>query len=118
MKIQEFEAILARLNEQGIPPYAVNHKECHPALLYAYAQSQKLGNELIDLSECIWEYDIAPIVGTLWRLGVETFTISVRQGNLIDILALFKEAGAELQGITQVNNYAGEKTPALLMKIM
>ena len=118
MKIQKLEDILAKLSEEGTPYYWVKKEICNGTLLNAYVQSRERENERVDFSEGIWDYDVEPIVAILSESGISEFTISVRQGNLIDVLALFKEAGAEIQGITQVNNYAKEKTSALLMKIM
>lgn len=71
-------------------------------LYWAYRNSQEAGNELIDFNECIWDYDIEPIVTALKEFGITEFTISSAFSSLIETLAEFEKAGCHMAGLTEV----------------
>ena len=72
-------------------------------ILNAYENSKKTGNARLDFNDVIWDEDIKAIADTLRKSGIKEFTISIRQGNLIDILAAFQELGVFIKGVVQVN---------------
>lgn len=91
-------------------------------LFWAYRNSQRVGNELIDFSDSIWEADIEPAVTLLRNEGIKEFTISSTLSSLITILAAFEKYGCTMNGLTEVKaNYTdfitGEKKiiPAIRM---
>lgn len=72
-------------------------------LFWAYRNSQRVGNELIDFSDAIWEADIEPTVTLLRNEGIREFTISSSFSSLITILAAFEKHGCTMNGLTEVN---------------
>ena len=72
-------------------------------ILNACENSKKAGNARLDFNDVIWDEDIKAIADTLRKAEIREFTISVRQGNLIDILAAFQELGVFVKGMVQVN---------------
>ncbi len=75
----------------------------NPTLFWAYRNSQRANNELIDFSETIWEEDIAPTVTFLRNEGITEFTISSTFSSLIATLAAFEKHGCTMNGLTEVN---------------
>ena len=87
---------------------------------YAYEQTQKAGNERLNFDDVIWDKDIPEITKIGRMLGLREFTISVRQSNLIDVLAAFQELGVFIDGTVQITKHwdTSRKTTAILMKIL
>ena len=87
---------------------------------YAYEHTQKAGNERLNFDDVIWDKDIPEIAKIVKMLGLREFTISVRQGNLIDVLATFQELGVFMGGTVQVTEHwdTRRKTSAILMKTL
>ena len=73
--IEEYEAILARLTENGKDYWEVSSKEANRTMFYAYSIMKETGNIRLDFNEVIWDYDIQPIADTFRRNGVKEFTI-------------------------------------------
>ncbi len=71
-------------------------------LYWAYKNSKEAGNQLIDFNECIWEYDIEPIVTALKKFKITEFTISSTFSSLIETLAAFEKFGCHMAGLTEV----------------
>lgn len=93
-------------------------------LFWAYRGSKEAGNEQIDFSDVIWDYDIEAIVGTLRSEGITTFTISSSFSSLVETLAAFEKAGAFMAGLAKVKaRYTDWRTgeaqiiPAIQMEI-
>ena len=101
--IKEFEEILARLTENNQPYWEVNNEDANPTMFKAYCISKEAGQSMLDFNEAIWDEDIKPIADKLRMSGIREFTISVRQGNLTDVLAAFQELGIFVKGIVNVN---------------
>ena len=116
MKIEVFENAIANqvkdLRAEGINPTA----------FWAYRDSVRSENDLIDFHDVIWEEDIVAIADTLKENGIDEFTISCNFSGLIRSLVEFEKVGYRMAGTTEVNatykDYAtGEfaKIPALKM---
>ena len=116
MRIESFENAISNqikdLRAEGINPTA----------FWAYRDSNRSENDLIDFHDVIWEEDIVAIADTLKENGIEEFTISCNFSGLIHTLVEFEKAGFHMVGTTEVNatyrDYAtGEfaKIPALKM---
>ena len=93
-------------------------------LFWAYRNSKESGNDLIDFSEVIWDYDIAEIAQTLKENNITEFTISSTFSSLIETLAAFEEHGISMAGLTKVRaRYTDWKTgehaliPAIKMTV-
>jgi len=83
----------------------------NPTAFWAYRKSRRVGNELIDFNEVIWDTDIDAIVETLTVNGITEFTISSNFSGLIATLAAFDKHGFRVAGVTEVNaDYTDWKT--------
>ena len=71
-------------------------------ILKAYEANKAAGNARLDFNDVIWDEDIKAIADTMRKSGIKEFTISVHQGNLIDILTAFQELGVFIGGMVQV----------------
>ena len=112
------------LFERAIEEKAASLKEygINGTLFWAYRKSIEAGNDKIDFSEVIWDYDIEEIANSLKENGICEFTISSTFSSLISTLAEFEKHGFQMAGLTEVNaNYTdwqtGEraKIPAIRM---
>lgn len=94
----------------------------NPTAFWAYRNSCRCENDLIDFNEVIWDEDIEAIAETLHKNGITEFTISSTFSGLIATLAAFDKQGFKMAGITEVNaNYTDwmtnerAKVPAIRM---
>lgn len=80
-------------------------------MFWAYRNSKECGNELIDLSEVIWDNDVEEIVKTCKDNDIKEFTISNTMSGLIEVLAMFEKVGCKMNGLTEVKaNYKDWQT--------
>ena len=82
-------------------------------------------NERPDISEAIWPKDIPNMVKNLKDNGVSEFTISNGTCGIAELLAIFENNGAFLQGLTRIktgwqnfDTNEDETKPVFLMKII
>ena len=115
-KIAAFENAISN-QVQDIRAEGIN-----PTAFWAYRNSCRCGNDLIDFNEVIWDEDIEAIAATLDTNGITEFTISSNFSGLIRTLVAFEKVGFKMVGTTQVNaNYTDWQTnkrariPAILM---
>ena len=78
-----------------------------------------------DISDALWAKDIPEMVKGIKAEGITEFTVSDGRCGIAEILAVFEENGAKLQGLTYIDSglcdwETGEPKmkPAFLMKIM
>lgn len=102
----------------------LNEQHINGTLYWAYQNSKEAGNDLIDFSEVIWDYDIDPIIEACKAYGITAFTISSTFSSLITTLAEFEKRSCHMEGLTQVKaRYSDWKTgehasiPAIKMTI-
>ena len=100
--ITEYEDIMARLQGEGKPYWAVKDDEANYTMLKAYFTSKQDGKELLDFNDIIWDKDIKAIADAVRRFGIREFTISVQASAIIDILTAFQDLGIRLEGMTKV----------------
>ncbi|MBQ7594182.1 MAG: hypothetical protein IJU48_07500 [Synergistaceae bacterium] len=110
--IEEFESIIkdrSKGNTAGI----------NSTMFSAYCRSKEKGKERLDFDDIIFDSDIEPIAESARRFGLKEFTISVRQGNLTDILAAFQELGIFIKGTIQIKSRYTEHNviSAILMEL-
>lgn len=87
---------------------------------------ERRGNRgLLDISGSFWPKEIPAMIAEIKAEGISEFTISDSRCGITEILAVFEDNGAKLQGLTYIdcgrlNGKTGEPemTPAFLMKIM
>ena len=96
-KIELFERAIAERAER-LQDYGINS-----TAFWAYRKSIDAGNDLIDFSDVIWDYDIEAIAQTFADSGITEFTISSRFSDLIPTLAAFDKLGFKMAGMTEVN---------------
>ena len=83
----------------------------NPTAFWAYRNSCRCENDLIDFNEVIWDEDIEAIAKTLDANGITEFTISCNFSGLIRTLVAFEKVGFKMAGTTQVNaNYTDIRT--------
>ena len=75
----------------------------NPTAYWAYRNSCRCGNDLIDFNEVIWDEDIPAIAETFSQNDITEFTISCNFSGLIRILVAFEKAGFKMNGTCQVN---------------
>ena len=96
-KIELFERAIAEqagsLNDYGI----------NGTMFWAYRESIKAGNDLIDFNEVIWDEDIDAIAECMQENGISEFTISSTFSGLIPTLAAFEKHGFKMTGVIEVN---------------
>ena len=78
--------------------------DVNPTFGAAYFYSQDAGNDLINFSEVIWDYDIDEIIENCKRFGITEFTISSTFSSLILTIAEFEKRGWKLQGLVEINS--------------
>ena len=83
----------------------------------AYENSKRAGNARLDFNDIIWDADIKPIADTLRKSGIKEFTISVHQGNLVDVLTAFQGLGIFIHGMVQVKTRYHDIVSAILMQV-
>ena len=71
-----------------------------PTVFWAYRTSKKVGNDLIDLHDVIWDNDVAGIVESCKKNGIREFTISCTFSGLIAVLANLEALGFKIGGLT------------------
>ena len=110
-QINEFDEVISGSR-------AFNESVDNQTILRAYEHTQEAGNERLNFDDVIWDRDIPEIAKMVKMLGLREFTISARQGNLIDVLAAFQELGVFMDGVVQVAQRwdTRQKTSAILMK--
>lgn len=111
---EEAKATGANFKDSGI----------NSTMYWAYERSNEAGNDTIDFSEVIWDYDIEPIVKACRAYGIDHITISSTFSGLITTLAEFEKHGCKMDGLTKVKTsytdwQTGEKQilPAILVRI-
>lgn len=71
-------------------------------LFWAYRNSIESGNENLNFSENIWDYEVKEIADCLKENEIDEFTISSTFSSLITILVAFEEQGYKMAGLTTV----------------
>lgn len=116
-KIELFEKAITE-QAGSLKEYGING-----TLFWAYRNSIEAGNDKIDFSEVIWDYEIEEIATFLKENEIHEFTISSTFSSLIATLAEFEKCGFKMNGLTEVKaRYTDFKTgekaniPAIIMK--
>ena len=113
LEIREFEELLNGSRD-------FDEASDNRTMLWAYENTRAEDNARLDFNDVIWDADIKPISRKLRMLGIKEFTISVRQGNLTDILAAFQELGIFIKGTIQIKSRYTEHNviSAILMELV
>ena len=68
-----------------------------------YRDAQKRGNELIDLSDVVWDNQVEPLIASFREYGIERFTFSSGWSSAVETAWLFTELGCKLEGLVEIN---------------
>lgn len=77
-----------------------------------YEISRDNGNELLDISEVVWEKDAENFISCMREVGIRQFTFSSTWSSTVETAWLFKQNGCELEGLVEINgskNFFEEK---------
>ena len=125
VKIEKYEGILENLNKSGKKWWEFDRNEVNPVIFGSYCDSKSHDREVLDISGSFWANDIPAMVEAMKTEGVAEFTISDGRCNIAEIIAVFEDNGAKLQGLTRINSGFNnfrtgepEMKPAFLMKIV
>ena len=68
-----------------------------------YGTSRDNGNELLDISEVVWEKDAESLISCMRNIGIEQFTFSSTWSSAVETAWLFKQNGCELEGLVEIS---------------
>ena len=91
------QAIMA--HERKIHDQGVQYRRIFDMVLDA----DERGNEYIDISECLFDKDVAPLMEAFRNAGIETFTFSSTWSGSVEIAWKFTLHGYHLGGMTEIN---------------
>ena len=111
--IRAYNEAEARNDEAGMQAVRDNHhtlmtnieaKGKDYANLYSlYEDAHDRGNELIDISEVVWDNKVEPLIASFREYGIERFTFSSGWSNAVETAWLFTQQGCKLEGLVEIN---------------
>ena len=66
-------------------------------------EAAERGNEYIDIHDCLYDQDVAPLLDSLREAGAERITFSSTWSSSAEIGWLFLQNGCKLEGMVEVN---------------
>ncbi|MBR1658183.1 MAG: hypothetical protein IJ697_06930 [Synergistaceae bacterium] len=125
VKIEKYDSILEKLNNSGKHYWEVNQDEANYEVFSAYCDSKGHNRNVLDISGSFWPRDIPAMVEEMKAEGIAEFTISDSRCSIAEILTVFEDSGAKLQGLTRIKTGFDdfrtgepEMKSAFLMKII
>ncbi len=82
--------------------FELSERGINRTLFWAYRNSKRTDNDLIDVNEVIWDNEIEEIATNLKELDITEFTISSNFSGLIATIAAFDKLGFKVAGVTEV----------------
>ena len=70
-----------------------------------YEDAHDRGNELIDLSDVIWDDKVEALITSFRACGIERFTFSSSWSSAVETAWLFTEQGCRLEGLVEINGH-------------
>lgn len=67
-----------------------------------YEISRKNGNEMLDISEVLWDNKVAGLIECLRDCGITAFTFSSTWSSAVETAWLFTKEGCTLEGIIEI----------------
>ena len=74
-------------------------------LFNEYEVSRDSGNEHLDISEVVWDKDVADLVTAMRENGIEHFTFSSTWSSAVETAWLFQQNGCKLEGLIEINSH-------------
>lgn len=68
-----------------------------------YEISRDNGNELLDISETVWDKDVESLISCMREIGIERFTFSSTWSSSVETAWLFQQNGCRLEGLIEIN---------------
>ena len=68
-----------------------------------YEDAHDRGNELIDLSDVIWDDKVEALIASFREYGVKRFTFSSGWSSAVETAWLFTQQGCKLEGLVEIN---------------
>lgn len=68
-----------------------------------YEVSRDNGNELLDISETVWDKDVESLISCMREIGIERFTFSSTWSSSVETAWLFQQNGCRLEGLIEIN---------------
>lgn len=125
VKIEKYERILEKLISSGKKWWKVNEDEANQVIFNSYCDSKGCNRDVLDISGSFWPKEIPAMVAEMKAEGITEFTISDGRCGIVEIIAVFEDNGAKLQGLTRIGTGFNDCTtgepemrPAFLMKII
>ena len=72
-------------------------------LYHLYEDAQDGGNELIDISEVVWDEKVEALIASFRKYGIERFTFSSGWSSAVETAWLFIQQGCKLEGLIEIN---------------
>ena len=77
-------------------------------LFNEYEVSRDSGNDYLDISEVVWDKDVADLITAMRENGIEHFTFSSTWSSAVETAWLFLQNGCKLEGLIEINSrYTG-----------
>ena len=74
-------------------------------LFKEYEVSRDSGNEHLDISEVVWDKDVADLITAMRENGIELFTFSSTWSSAVETAWLFQQNGCKLEGLIEINSH-------------
>ncbi len=72
-------------------------------ILRFYEESRDRENELLDISENIWNREVEGLIQTMRENGIKEFTFSSTWSSTVETAWLFTKQGCSLKGMVEIN---------------
>ena len=95
--IEKLDYIMSHWSE--FPDLKINS-----TFLMAYRDSIRSGCEMLNFQECIWDYDIDPIIALCKEYGITEFAISSNFSGVLETIWKFTERGCRMDGMIEVTS--------------
>jgi len=96
----------------------------YESLYELYEDAQDRGNELLDISEVVWNDKVEGLIDSFREYGIERFTFSSGWSSAVETAWKFTQNGCKLEGLVEINgrckDYSGdnyEKKHAYLFSV-
>lgn len=111
--IKNYNEAEARNDEAGMQAAREAHKALTASIeakgqdyayLYSlYEDARERENELIDLSDVIWDDKVEYLIASFREYGIERFTFSSSWSSAVETAWLFTQQGCKLEGLVEIN---------------
>lgn len=94
MSREAYRAFCKQISEKG---------DAYAKIYGWYADAKNRKNNYIDLSDTIWDNQVADLIASLRDCGIEKFTFSSTWSSAVETAWLFTQNGCKLEGLVEIN---------------